>query len=689
MQPLIWYVRRLRGMSVDEIAWRIRAMMRDTGDRARFAAGLIPDPVIAQAEPGFRVTDLKPGEWKATANAQEGAWRDAVVLASKELLHHSFSFFDLVRRNLGNPIDWNRDHSSGKAAPRAYSQSIDYRDFQSTGDCKLVWEPNRHHQLVVLARAYRATGERQYAEAVVAQLQSWLDQNPFGRGMNWRSPLELGVRVINWVWALDLTRESGVVAAEFSDRLLKSVYLHCREISRKYSRGSSANNHLVGEAAGVYIASSYFTALPGAAEMRQKSREILVREIEAQSYPDGCTREQALGYQFFVLQFYLLAGLVGNWTGKPFPGAYWKRLEKMVEFLGYVSEGGLPMPLFGDCDDGYVLDLGGEKHDPGSLLCIAAVIFTRPEFAGMAGHYREPARWLLQRNDWGKFDDLAPQFAERSLRSRAFPDSGYYLLQHGFSGSRSAISVMFDCGELGMGPIAAHGHADALSVTLRAFGKDILVDTGTYDYFTYPTLRNYFRSTRAHNCVVVDGMDQSVMHGPFMWGARANVHCSRWMPDEGGGVVAGWHDGYARLPDSVTHFRSVSLEAVRRLVTIEDRLDMVGTHEVALYFHFGEGCEVAVGECGRVEVKVGSNHVVIKTDRSLEARVLRGVEKSDVIGGWLSRGYHRKTACDTLVLHGTYSGTTTLVTELYFGENRDEIGAARDRFESRNHTELN
>lgn len=55
--------------------------------------------------------------------------------------------------------------------------------------------------------------------------------------------------------------------------------------------------------------------------------------------------------------------------------------------------------------------------------------------------------------------------------------------------------MVFDCGLLGMEPLAGHGHADALSFALRAFGSDVLVDPGTYDYFSYPTWREYFRST--------------------------------------------------------------------------------------------------------------------------------------------------------------------------------------------------
>jgi hypothetical protein len=127
-----------------------------------------------------------------------------------------------------------------------FAESIDYRDFAVTGDAKYVWEPSRHHHLVVLGRAYRASGDPSFADALVEQLGSWLDQSPYGRGMNWRSPLELGIRLINWVWALDLIGESRLLTEGLRTRVLRAIHLHLWDITRKYSRGSSANNHRIG-----------------------------------------------------------------------------------------------------------------------------------------------------------------------------------------------------------------------------------------------------------------------------------------------------------------------------------------------------------------------------------------------------------------------------------------------------------
>jgi hypothetical protein len=151
---------------------------------------------------------------------------------------------------------------------------------------------------------------------------------------------------------------------------------------------------LIGEAAGVFIGSAYYPDLPGARRWLEESHEILSREVLRQSYADGCTREQALGYQMFVLQFFLVAGTVGQQIDMDFPPRTWERIEKMTEYLGVLAEGG-PLPMFGDCDDGYVLDLAAGGNEVRELLSIGAVLFSRPDFKEIAGEFGEASYWLL------------------------------------------------------------------------------------------------------------------------------------------------------------------------------------------------------------------------------------------------------------------------------------------------------
>ncbi len=658
-------------MPPGEVVWRMKCLLGDALDRMLVARRqrVLPESALLNGSasgdgPGFRVSDVKVGQWVASpADANEREWSERLLSRADRVVQHRLSFFDLYECDLGDPIDWNRDYKAGKAAPMTFSPSINYREFGVTGDCKFVWEPNRHHQLVVLARAYCTSGDERYAQEVVEQLESWLDQCPFGIGMQWRSPLELGIRLINWVWAIGLIRESDLVKGQFRTRLLNAVYRHLWEVARKYSCGSSVNNHLIGEAAGVYVAASYFRNLKEASRWRADARRRLCEEMLSQTFGDGGGREQAVGYHVFVLQFFLIAGLVGRWTGEEFPAEYWERLEKMFEFLGGLSEGGDHLPMFGDADDGYVLNLGDDPRDPGEWLAVGAVLFERPDFKQWSGRYTETARWLLGGDGRERFDALTRAHLNGALSSRAFPEAGYYLLQCGRGAGR--ISVVFDCGELGMGALAAHGHADALSFTLRAFGVDVLVDPGTYDYFSYPQWREYFRSARAHNTVVVDGEDQSEMLGAFLWGRRAHTRCIAWEPSEHGGQVRGEHDGYACLPDPVIHRRTLELDGQKRELTIRDEIDTLGKHEVALHLHLAEHCRLDPRGPNSFHVDTGAGAVRIEMDERLTVEVLEGSENP--IGGWVSRGYHCKAPAVTLVGRCTVEIPTSLVCRIEVG----------------------
>ncbi len=654
-----------------EIAWRVKSLLRDQVDRVRVPLGILPNAggssveEFASQTAGFRVSDVRLGAWREGDSSTVAAeWRDELVSQADKISTCHLSFFDLKDQYLGDPIEWNYDHGAGKATPRLPIQKVDYRDFNQSGDCKLVWEPNRHHHLVVLARAYRATGEEKYAEAVVSQLESWWEQNPFGYGMNWRSPLELGVRLINWVWALDLIRDAKCVDQAFYERIRESAFLHCWETARKFSKGSSANNHLVGEVAGVYVGASYFRQFDEAEAWRSESKEILCREIMAQTYSDGCNREHGLGYQFFVLQFYIISGLVGRWTGDDFPQAYWDRIERMIDYVAALFEGGEDLPMFGDRDDGYVLDLGNRPEDIDALMSLSALLFDRADLKARAGNLSETAYWLVGTHSIQKYEELLVKHeAPSDLVSRSFPESGYHLLQSGKLGD-GAISLFFDCAELGYGSIAAHGHADALSLALRVDRRDVLVDPGTYDYFTYPEWRQYFRKTCSHNTVMIDGQDQSELQGAFLWGKRANAYLEAWQDSDGGTQVTGSHDGYRRLSDPVLHRRSVSLDGNEGMIEVVDEIQCEASHDICIGFQFSEHCTLTKrdGNVYQVDVSGIDSSLTFTVPETLAAEVLEGSESPK--GGWVSRGYHQKVPAPQLLLKGRVSGPCEFLTKI-------------------------
>ncbi|MBK8269563.1 MAG: alginate lyase family protein [Planctomycetes bacterium] len=683
MQSAAWYFRRLRSMSPGETFWRIGGLAQARMDRALLARRQRPLQLEQFLTNGRRETSIYGDDrvvlptGRSNSSAGQTA-NPALLRQAEEILAGRIQLFGDSPVEIGEQIDWNYEYQARMKAPTIFSAAIDYRDYAVTGDCKWVWELNRHHHLVVLARAYQATGEARFAMAVAEQFDSWLMQCPFGIGMNWRSSLELGIRLINWVWAIELIRPADVISTSLGSRILESVHRHIWEIDRKYARYSSANNHVIGEAAGAYIASSYFHQLRNATRWRERAKRILNTEIMNQTHPDGGNKEQATGYQLFVMQFFTLAAVAGERIGDGMAAEYLSRLEKMYEFIAALCEAG-PLPQLGDCDDGYVLDLGGRRGDPRPWLAVGAAMFQSPHLADTARGEHEVLANLLGDAGVERISKI-PKSETRPLESQLFPDTGLCLLQSG-SGDAPLISLTLDAAELGFSSIAAHGHADALSVTLRVNGGDFLMDSGTYDYFTHPKWRHHLRRTIAHNTIEIDGQDQSEILGSFLWGRRANAKLIGWTTEAGRTIATAEHDGYRRLAGPVTHRRTLKLESATGVEIIDDLIGQ-GSHAIRQAFHFAPECEVTRTGPHSFEIQRAEGRIVFCLDERTQVSIHHG-DPSTLLGH-VSRRYHQKSESTTLIASCHASLDVRLFTRIWLSVRDSEV-----RMTSRNQDAYN
>src|SRR2546421_9469134 len=146
-----------------------------------------------------------------------------------------------------------------------------------------------------------------------------------------------------------------------------------------------------------------------------------------------------------------------------------------------------------------------------------------------------------------------------------------------------------------------------------------------------------------------------------MWLRKARAHCSKWSTDAHADSFEGWHDGYASLPDPVTHRRRIDLEKPMRRIVIEDRLEMRGEHEVELFFHCHEACEVR-DEGAAVTLTRGGRTLTMWLPEGGQPAIVRGSEAP--IGGWISRSFDRKEPAPTIVWRGRCQGAQVLRTEI-------------------------
>ncbi|HEX6639117.1 MAG TPA: heparinase II/III family protein, partial [Steroidobacteraceae bacterium] len=484
MQQPGWYLKRLRGMSGAEVAHRLARRLRTISEN--FASHDAPPADLQARDLRFLPPFIAPAP-------------DALIAAADRVLAGRYSFFDLEDCELGDPPQWNRDPLTQRAAGTRKASTIDYRDEREVGNIKYLWEPNRHLHLPQLAQAHALTGDARYALAVQRQIDSWIEQCPVGRGPNWVSPLELGIRLINWslTWQLMGGFRSRLFATpegeQFRDRWLASVYQQARMIAGNLSRYSSANNHLVGEAAGVYVAASTWPLWPAITEWGNRCRRVLEEECLRQNAPDGGNREQAFAYQTFVLDFLLLAGLAARARGEDFSPLYWRRIELMIDFLASLTDVAGRLPMVGDADDGMVVKLAAEPgfSAHGSLIATGAVLFNRADLAAKAGALDGKTATLLGVEAVRRLAHLKVRGRHRFRPRQQFAESGYYLLGAGFD-TPDEVRLLADAGPLGYLSIAAHGHADALAFVLNIGDREILVDPGTYAYHTDPAWRRYF-----------------------------------------------------------------------------------------------------------------------------------------------------------------------------------------------------
>jgi heparinase II/III-like protein len=649
-----WRLNRLRCMSPGEMAYRALRAIQAHAERSGIALEReAPLPDLA----------ARPHPWiggTAKVNPQ------IYISAADRICHGWLDIFALRDVQLGSPPRWNRDPKTGIEAPLEFGKLLDYRNADVVGDIKYLWEPNRHLHLVTLAQAYALTRKKIYFETLAEHLDSWFLACPYGYGPNWTSALEVALRLINWSAAWQLLGGADNLPEEFRDRWLRSIYHHAQFIRGWFSLHSSANNHLIGEAAALFVAALTWPYWPAARSWLATAKSILEREALAQNAPDGVNREQAVAYQQFVLDLLLLCMLAGKANKQWFSADYESRIEAMLDYLASIMDSGGNVPMFGDSDDGLATRLSpSDDFCPyKSLLATGALLFRRGDFKLKAGRLDDKTRWLFGANADAQFASLDAETTRLPPR-QTFPEGGYFVLGCGFE-TRDEIRLIADAGPLGYRSIAAHGHADALSFSLSAGGLEFLVDPGTYAYHTQERWRNYFRGTSAHNTVRIDGFDQSVAGGNFMWLAKARAGCSLWLSSPDKDSFEGWHDGYMRLDDPVKHRRLIELDKRARRVLIEDTLHLGEEHDVELFFHCSERCSVDAVPGGYV-ISQGETSIKLLLPESEGAAtaVYRG--SMAPLLGWVSRAFDSRQPAPTIVWRARLASRAVLRTEIVIG----------------------
>ncbi|HEX5965611.1 MAG TPA: alginate lyase family protein [Pyrinomonadaceae bacterium] len=493
-----------------------------------------------------------------------------IVEQADRICEGKFDLLGFKNLSFGDPIDWHFEPISGKRIPLEHWSKLDYLDAGVAGDKKVTWELNRHQYFMKLGQAYTLTGDEKFAKTFIDHLESWMAANPPKLGINWASSLEVAFRSISWLWALYFFKD--VIQVETRNRALKFLYLNARHLESYLSTYFSPNTHLTGEALGLFYLGTVLPQFKEAKRWQDLGRDILIEQIPVHIKPDGVYFEQSSYYHRYTTDFYLHFLILSRINGITLPQTVENALTSLLDHLLYIARPDGTTPFFGDDDGGRLVVLDARApNDFRPSLATGAALFARGDYKFVSANAAEELLWLLGVNGLQKYDSIEAH--EPAELSKAFRDGGYFVMRDGWTNKSNYL--LFDCGPHGA-LNCGHAHADALSFELAANGQTVLVDPGTYTYTGSKELRDWFRSSQAHNTITLDGMSSSVPNEAFTWKKVSECRLVDWKTTNAYVYVSG---------ESGAVVRSIFFLKGKYWI-IRDTLKSPGEHTADIYFHF-------------------------------------------------------------------------------------------------------
>ncbi len=371
----------------------------------------------------------------------------------------------LVRHQFGSEIDWHL---------RLFD------DIEST--VSLGAQPFIRN----LAAAYVETGDEKYAYHAARLLWSFYRLCPLPNHRQLQGPwrtLEVGNRQCNmWPAVIALLGETAPFDEATQAMLARSRLEHMRYLLA-YCGGP--NNWYQVESAGLAVSALFSPELKHAEAYLRVALRRLKWINSFAYYEDGFQFELSHGYHVFPTSSMFSVVQTAKARGVDLPQDFVDLIEKAHEMYLFARQPNYTLPMFNDCNP--------NPTDPAPLLKAAAEAFDRADFL------------------WGATHGQAGQAPDHT--SHAWPAAGYYVMRDRWG--EAGQYLCFDGASWG----ASHQHEDKLNFVLYAHGRLLIGDPNIYSY-AWTELTHYFRSSRAHNVVLIDGMGQARRFQPDTWLAR-------------------------------------------------------------------------------------------------------------------------------------------------------------------------
>jgi hypothetical protein len=565
--------------------------------------------------------------------------------------------------NYSNPqaINWQKDLLSGEAFLPSFYRKINIRGNPNLS-AKCVWEINRLQFLVSICINYKITNSKSELDLFMQINKSWSLQNPFLSGINWYSNIEINLRLITWFLCWEILDTDNIISRDdnfkefVEDTWLPLIKKHCIYSYENPSKYSSANNHLISEYAGLFIASSKWEFKESEKWVRY-AHEGLENEIINQHSREGINKEEAAEYIQFITDFFLVCFIIGEKTNKAFSEQYKQQLYKILCYIYNFLDCNGNFPKYGDEDDGkcFIIDSDEKFNNFKSLLTSGAILFNDPVLKSKSNGFDQKNNFLF--GDRGKLVYESIDNISIIESSKFYREEGHFICRK--KENDKEIYLHFDAAPLGFLSIAAHGHADALSFILHVDGQPVFIDSGTYTYHTEPEWRSYFIGTLAHNTIRINQKDQSVSVGPTLWVKHYKTSIIELELSDRIDRIKATHNGYNK--EDTQHIREIVFDKPKNEFQIEDTIAIRKNRKILVEIPFHIHPEAVITQVSPNSYLVSKNlvrKIEFYVDEKLDPVVIKGQMKPQILG-WYSDSFMKKEATNVIYCKTQIECTTT------------------------------
>jgi hypothetical protein len=468
-------------------------------------------------------------------------------------------------------IDWHLDFKAGyRWIPSQWWESISY-GHQPNVDIKVPWELSRMQYLPWLAYAYHKTKEDQYYREFRNQALDFIANNPPRFGVNWKGPMDVAIRCANWLMALDLFRSAGVIVDKDFERIFaNSLFDHGLFIEQNFEKEPDfRSNHYLANIAGLTFVAFALSDHERVGKWQVLCQNELLKEAAHQFHPIGSNFEGSTSYHRLAGELLIYGCLVieknrpGFIEGHP---SMLRQIKGIGKFSEHCSLPSGEVVQIGDNDNGRFLKLNpcfskdlvenqlNQRHLQNLVESLFTGTPTSLESSLVANsislpigksdwqedilkkpYSQKPQHNLKQANQTKTYRFLLPLNYQENLECYFYKDFGLCVFKS------KNFFLSFRCGPVGQGGRGGHDHNDQLSIELFADGRHIIRDPGTYVYTTNPTLRNLYRSNKAHFCPQPEGSEMGGLDkGLFFIENATSGELLEFSPKG----CLGWHKGF-------------------------------------------------------------------------------------------------------------------------------------------------